>query len=317
MNLIEISCPSKTFALGEYGVLDGGPAVLLNTVPRFSCRIESCAKGQKAEIAAKSPAGQWLSKHPSDFSKARQKWSDPFKGRGGFGLSSAQFNILYACHALWQGRTIDQIPPQEIWRAYKSLKFEGHAPSGADTVSQWVGGVCVFEQEPLAVESLTLSLPDLECLIAKTGAALKTHEYLRELKLPDVSDLKRIAAEGVRAIKRRDEDSFLMAINGYGRAMALKGFLAPEVKEALDKISGLKEVKAIKGCGAMGAGAIIVFHKKEHEAYLREKMSFLEIVADASQLTYGVESHKASAPAPLKNGARKNGSWKNRKAGGK
>ncbi len=308
MNLIEISCPSKTYALGEYGVLDGGQAVLLNTEPRFKCLIEPCARGRGAEIPAQSPAGQWAGKHASEFSKAKLQWQDPFHGRGGFGFSSAQFNILYACHALWQGRTIDQIPPQEIWRAYKSLKFEGrHQPSGADIVSQWVGGVCVFEQNPLAVESLTLSLPDLECLIARTGAVSKTHEHLKNLVLPDVSDLKQIAAAGARAIKERDEAGFLEAVSGSRRALSLKGLVAPAAREALDRLSGIKEIKAIKGCGAMGADAIIVFHKKEHEAYLREKMSFLEIIADASQLTYGMEARKIPAQTLQKNGGRRNG----------
>ena len=40
MNIIEISCPAKTFILGEYAVLDGGPALVLNTAPRFVCRIQ-------------------------------------------------------------------------------------------------------------------------------------------------------------------------------------------------------------------------------------------------------------------------------------
>ena len=329
MNLTEISCPSKTYVLGEYGVLDGGPAVLLNTAPRFKCLVGSSARGQARgqgqdqtrgaieEIAESSPAGQWARRHSLEFSGARLKWSDPFEGRGGFGFSSAQFDILYACHALWQGRTIDQIKPQEIWRAYKSLKFEGQAPSGADAVSQWVGGVCVFEQEPLAIESLTHSLPDLECLIARipaeAGAAadfksragsrkasaradLRTYEYLKSLKLPDVSDLKRIAAAGAGAVKGRDEEGFLEAINSCRRALEQKGFVAPPAKEALEKLSGLPEIKAMKGCGAMSAGAIIVFHKKEHEDYLREKMSFLEIIADTSALTYGIEAHKVTAP---------------------
>ena len=40
MNVIEISCPAKTFILGEYAVLDGGSAIVLNTAPRFVCRIQ-------------------------------------------------------------------------------------------------------------------------------------------------------------------------------------------------------------------------------------------------------------------------------------
>jgi mevalonate kinase len=37
---IEISCPSKTFLFGEYSVLDGAPACILATEPKFSSGLE-------------------------------------------------------------------------------------------------------------------------------------------------------------------------------------------------------------------------------------------------------------------------------------
>lgn len=42
---IALSAPSKTFLVGEYAVLRGGPALLLNTSPRF--RLRPCKLGHK------------------------------------------------------------------------------------------------------------------------------------------------------------------------------------------------------------------------------------------------------------------------------
>jgi len=56
---MKILCPSKTFLLGEYAVLNGGPAILLATEPYF----------------------EWENNH----------FKDPYQGKGGFGASGAKF----------------------------------------------------------------------------------------------------------------------------------------------------------------------------------------------------------------------------------
>ena len=144
MNVIEISCPAKTFILGEYAVLDDGPAVVLNTAPRFTCRIQKTSKPTPLNLAENSPAGQWLRKNSHDFQNTLLEWFSSYKNKGGLGFSSAQFNILYAYSFILREGSIDQIKPQDIWKSYRSLKFEGFLPSGADVITQWIGGVSVF-----------------------------------------------------------------------------------------------------------------------------------------------------------------------------
>lgn len=56
---MKILCPSKTFLLGEYAVLDGGPALLIATEPNFTYENHT--------------------------------FSDPYQGQGGFGASGAKF----------------------------------------------------------------------------------------------------------------------------------------------------------------------------------------------------------------------------------
>lgn len=295
MNIIEISCPAKTFILGEYAVLDGGPAIVLNTAPRFVCRIQKSSKLSEPDMAENSPAGQWIKKNPHDFQTVQLNWSNS-RNKGGLGFSSAQFNILYAYSFILKEGGIDQIKPQEIWRNYRSLQFEGFLPSGADVITQWVGGVCVFEQDPLSVETLTSSLPDLNCSVLRTGEYFETHKYLKNFKLGDVSDLKKISRQGVQAIKQRDEAAFIEAVNDYRKELEAKNYITSKSREILNKLINIKAIKACKGCGAMGAETLIVFYKKQDEEEVKKETSFLEEATDGNQLTYGVAFHRLTKP---------------------
>lgn len=292
MNSIEISCPAKTFILGEYGVLDGGSAVLINTAPRFRCIFSKNSKETELPFfPKKSPVSQWVLSHRKEFKGLSLKWKDPYKGRGGLGFSSAQFNMLYGYSLILQGVSLDRISPQKLWRVYREMEFEGWIPSGADVVSQWVGGVCLFQQNPLRVRSLILPLPSIECLIVRTGERLNTYEHLKDLKLKDVSNLKELAQEGVRALESGNEMNFLKIVNEYGLALSHQGLVTKKTKDILQELKNFKEIEALKGCGAMGAEIIILFYKKEHDENLRKKLSHLEIITDNSHITYGVEAH--------------------------
>ena len=292
MNVIEISCPAKTFIMGEYAALDGGSAIVLNTAPRFVCRIQKNSKASTLDLAENSPAGQWMRKNPQDFQAAQLDWFDAYNNKGGLGFSSAQFNILYAYSFILRDGSIDQIKPQEIWRSYRGLHFEGFLPSGADVITQWVGGVGVFEQDPLSVETLTSSLPDLNCFVLRTGEYFETHKYLKNFRLSDVSDLKKISQQGVQAIKQRDEQAFIEAVNDYRKGLEAKSYVTLKSQEILNKIKNIKAIQACKGCGAMGAETVIVFYKKQDEEEVKKEISFLKCVTDGNQLTYGVAFHK-------------------------
>ena len=296
MNVIEISCPAKTFILGEYAALDGGSAIILNTAPRFSCRIRKSTLDKPLNLPKNSPAGQWVKKNSSDFQSVQLSWFNSYSQKGGLGFSSAQFNILYAYSYILREGGIAQIKPQEIWRNYRSLEFEGFLPSGADVISQWVGGVGVFQQNPLSVETLTSPLPDLKCLVLSTGEHFETYKYLKNFKLGDVSSLKNIANLGVCAIKQRDEESFLASVNDYREALRANNYTVPKSLEILNRLKKSKGIKACKACGAMGAETLIVFYHKQDEEEVKKACSFLDCITDESQLTYGVAFHKLTKP---------------------
>jgi len=275
MNIIEISCPAKTFLIGEYAVLDEAPAILLNTNPRFTCQIKKTNKAQTIDIPKESPADQWMKKNPHDFHCVELKWThSSHLLNNGLGFSSAMFNVLYAYSFILREGHIDHIKPQEIWRSYRNLHFDGFKPSGADVISQWVGGLSIFEQDPLHVETLTSYFPDLECLILKTEESFNTHEYLKDFKMTDLSDLKRISCSAVNALKEKNQDQFLQDINNYRKKLIEKNFITEKSLKILNHIEKLDFIKAFKACGTMGAETLIVFYDKQKDEEAKSALSF-------------------------------------------
>ena len=300
MNVIEISCPAKTFLIGEYAVLDGGPAIVLNTKPRFICQIKKTNKPNPINIPSESPAGQWIKRNPHDFHCVQMEWIHESKLiKNGMGFSSAQFNIVYAYSYILREGHIDHLKPQEVWRSYRSLQFNGFKPSGADIITQWVGGLSIFEQNPPHVETLTSYFPHLECLILKTGESFKTYEYLKSFEMTDLSDLKKIAQSAVTAIKQKKQDQFISNINNYRKALLEKNYITQNSKKILQEIEKIKAIQAFKTCGAMGAETLVVFYDKQEDAEVRKTLSFLDIVADSDDLTYGLSFNKRTKKTEL------------------
>ena len=290
MNPVEISCPAKTFVLGEYAVLDGGTAVLINTSPRFTCSINGSS--QPSHFPKKSPIYQWIHKHPEEFKNISLNWFDPYGNQGGVGFSSAQFNIVYAYSLICREKNLEDFDPKELWKAYRSLSHEGVPPSGADIISQWIGGVCIFEQKPLSFQTVTLPFADLEFKIFRTGDSLKTHLHLKELKLSSVEDLKEISKAGAEALENRDQKTFIESINQYRKVLKSKGLIENKTLKLLEELDEIKEILAFKGCGAMGADIAIIFYHKENKDLIEKKTSHLMCVAGTPQLTYGIKFHQ-------------------------
>ena len=296
-HFIEISCPAKTFILGEYAVLDNGPAVLVNTSPRFVCTIGK-KKEEVFQFPENSPVAQWIQNHSEDFKDVSFNWVNPYD-EGGLGFSSAQFTAVYTYSLALKGNHVEDFDPKELWKSYKSLSHEGVQPSGADIISQWIGGVCIFEQNPLSFQNITLPFSDLEFKIFRTGFSLKTHQHLKELKLSSVEDLKQVAQVGVNAVEDKDEGLFLKSINEYKKLLKDKGLVHNKTLKILEEFNAIPEISASKGCGAVGADIVIIFYDKKDKEIINKKTAHLSFVADTSQLTYGVEFHETSMQEKL------------------
>jgi mevalonate kinase len=114
MSLV-LSVPSKTYLTGEYAVLVGGSALVLNTGPRFELRAsrKSAVSGSQAQSVAigdgvvagipeAAPAVGWLKQREPLLRGWQLEFIDPHAGRGGFGASGAQFVLVHAFTTLLQ-----------------------------------------------------------------------------------------------------------------------------------------------------------------------------------------------------------------------
>ena len=312
MNAVEISCPSKTFIIGEYAVLNEASAILLNTKPRFSCLIKQGVKDSilssredllqdssgkifsNIDIFQNKYIKEWIKKYSIGSQKCLLEWSDPHNGRGGFGFSTAQFNILYAYSCYLKDISIEKVKSKEVWRTYRGMDFEGCPPSGADLIAQWADGLCVFKQKPLSVESYMAVFPSLDYFILRTGEKLDTYKYLKEFQKPETYDLEKIVTDAVVALETRNENQFIESVNEYRKVLLKKNLVTNTTKNILEKISTIKNIKAYKGCGAMGAETVILFFDTEHKEEIKQELLDFEIIADKEQITYGVEYHKVT-----------------------
>src|ERR1700729_3734074 len=100
---MKITIPSKTFLLGDYISLLGGPVLVLNTEPVFQCLLEKSSGDQTIPhyfgIHPESTAGKFIQRFANDFAGYDLTFFDPHQGAGGFGASSAQFVMVYK---LWK-----------------------------------------------------------------------------------------------------------------------------------------------------------------------------------------------------------------------
>lgn len=255
---LEITVPSKTFLLGEYLTLTGGPALLLSTYPRFKMIVNNCKNSSvKMNIADHSPAAKFLRMNQNIFDKFSLNFIDPYSGLGGFGASSAQFCMLVALKEYLMKSEL-KIP--ELLNQYKSVSWNGsgYPPSGLDVISQLHGGLLYYHKRLNIIKKFIWPFSDLSICLIHTNNKILTHCYLEELLQLNVSGLKGIVDDALQALENRDKSAFCNAINSYSDALIKKKLTCDKTCDLLNLIHRNKNVIALKGCGALGADVICI-----------------------------------------------------------
>lgn len=284
---VVIKIPSKTFAIGEYGVLKNGSAIVLTCKPYFKLEVH---KGQNQNlpegIHPKSIAGKFYEKTSEKYKGLSLRFIDPYKGSGGMGRSSAEFLSLYA---LAYGIPFEVTKVREVFR---NLHESGHLlPSGVDLVAQSIGGVAVINLSKNQWTSKKWILKDIGFFIVSTGEKIITHSHLETLKedafteLIEISNLsicayERLDTRGftqtvnvglndyVRAFyKPLDEQGFIQTLRDYNAILWEKGLLSQTSRKLCLELEKVSSVLAAKGCGAMGADTVLVlFYTKDRDS---------------------------------------------------
>ena len=306
MNKKYISFPGKTFLIGEYAVLKGAPAILVNTKPSFDFFI---TKGTgENNFHPQSPAGQWLKLNPRINQSYHIQSRDPYLGKGGFGFSSAQFNLVYLLsHILdtesgtqrteyhffnlleqtLKGKPLLKLHLLDIWKAYRKLSFEGVTPSGADVISQWLGRLCLFVPRPFTAYSIDWPFPDLDFFLVHTGVKLNTWEHLRNLYKQPFSTLSSLAKKAIVCVNDIDKEGFISTLNEYSVCLEQQGLTHKKTKLFLNRIKKYEQVITAKGCGSMGAEVIAIFFDPKNKEKVKAVLSKENIIAHSDDLTDG------------------------------
>ncbi len=281
-----LSVPSKSFLIGEYGVLKGGPALLVNTTPRFELHVRAGLEGH-SPFHPESPAGKLYSQNIDTLKKIVFDFHDPHKGRGGLGASSAQFVLLHAF--LNQDHTGDGF---KMFESYKkiSARDQGLPPSGYDVLAQKMGGVTLIEAQYKLCERLDWKLSDIGFFLIRTGHKVATHKHLRNLSELDVTQLSKISEYAIQTYLSGKRDQFLESIKLFRATLAEQNLTAPETDTLLTEFDKNSKILCAKGCGALGADIVVVFFDQSKKVDLRSELSKkFEIVADELQIQPGLQ----------------------------
>lgn len=263
----EFKFPGKCFLVGEYAVLSGGSAILLNLPPLFQANFKS--QSSSNPFHPESPAGKYWQIHADFFSQYSIQFTDPHGGAGGLGASSAQFL------ALAFARGINS--PWEAWEIYRSiLRSQNTIPSGVDVVAQAQQQLGFFHIQAAQKIAQPLSdfLPVGETLyILRTKQKLATHEHLAVL------DTKKIPLEEMQKITEQclqKEMPLGGLLQEYGKILQSSGLVAEATQAILQQLK-LPFVSGAKGSGAMGADLVVALVHNHARAEFEQRMQAKEI----------------------------------------
>lgn len=282
-----MNIPSKTFLLGEYLAVLGGPALIATTEPGFRYEFDTelfeGSVSSKEAFHPESPAGR-LSLELPDF---YVKMTKPYEQEGGFGGSTADFLAVHR----WCQAEADLWSIREKYLTLSSSS-EGLPPSGADLVAQATEG-CVHISSRQRVHGAWTTWPfeGVDVLLLKTQQKVATHEHLKTLapeRIPG-KELQRIYAQALKAWLKKDGLSFAHQLQAYGDLLNQKELLCEPSQQLLEKISAVEGVIAGKGCGALGADTLAFCVKSSmRENVLSELEQHSEVVITlSSQLSPG------------------------------
>ncbi|AHE68165.1 mevalonate kinase family protein [Legionella oakridgensis] len=245
--------PAKTFLLGEYVAVTGGPALVLTTAPCFEVTLsqETGLNG----IHPASPAGRWWTQATMEQGLS---WFDPYQNRGGMGASSAQFLGAYyaSCYLHNKMPTL-----MEMHNAYAEVSWNGQGlrPSGYDVLAQSLYGCVYIHHQQHQYQIYNWPFDDLAFILLHTGKKLATHHHLQHASLPEkIIELAGIVESGKRAFESSNGFRLIEAVNAYHEQLMIFNLVAEGSQQYLEWLRQQPGVLAAKGCGAMGADVLLL-----------------------------------------------------------
>lgn len=314
MRSFTVSVPSKTFFTGEYLALLDGPALLLNTEPRFENKFELNTEREfyiNPIENEENPLHEYWTENEDFLLDFDYDFIDPYHGKGGFGASSAQWAAFYAFvnqyHAAMAyffdksknendfAKHVDFNFIQSFLDKYRALSNKESKnkfpPSGYDVISQWTGKVTYVDVKSKILKKFDWPFNDLSFVLIKSSEKIATHEHLKSLNQIPEKELRECVAKALKAFETKKQSLLIEAVNETYKALKDAKLLAPQAEKQIEKIASHEHVLAVKGCGALGADVFCALVKTEN---LPQFISFavsenMNLVATEKDLSHGIE----------------------------
>jgi mevalonate kinase len=255
-----INIPAKTFLLGEYLALKGGPSLIALTKPCFT--IDASKRLHPDCIAARFWQAKTATLLPFGL-------KDPYDGVGGMGASSAEYLLAY--HAYYGDfKDLEKLHQEYLQYAINP----GQKPSGYDVLAQTQQGISLIQQPNKHCLHFDWVFKELGFVLVHTGKKLPTHLHLQS-STQDF-DWKKIAAAtelGIDAISGNNVDKWLAAILSFQTELQKHHLLAPHSQALIENWQQQWPILAAKGCGAMGADVIALFLEKHNIDHVFSELS--------------------------------------------
>lgn len=272
---MKLSCPSKTFLCGEYGVLLGGQALVLTHEPRFQLNISHSKEKSSFPkwLHKESPAGKLYLENRSFAEDFQIEFFDPHSGGGGFGASGAQFLMLYYFFRKLKNHT-EELMSGVLLKDFK--RFDSSSSSGSDVLAQFIGRTANLDLAyPQNSSALFWPFKDLNLLIVPTGKKLPTHEHLENLDLSRFEVFKDLSSRIIESFESGEKEEFLNRLRDFTGELRFKNLIAEHSLQLMDQLTQISGVELVKPCGALGSDTLLLLIEKGQtsavEAQLNEK----------------------------------------------
>lgn len=258
--------PGKTFLLGEYVAMFGGPALLALTKPCFE--LDNLKRLHPACPASRL----WQDKTGKNCDWGLK---NPYLGRGGLGASSAEFLLAY--QQLFPG-DIDISHLRQIFNKYSNYG-KGIPPSGYDLMAQTSQGCVIVESSPLLLHSFPWEFNELGFILVHTGVKLATHEHLKVVNQINWKPFVPFVEKACEAMQDNNTEAFLSSVTNFSAELYQQHLVAKHTQFLIKDWTSKLPILAIKGCGAMGSDVVAIFSLRENIDYivyfLKEKSFFV------------------------------------------
>lgn len=259
--MFSYAIPSKTFLLGEYVALNGGPALVYASAPLFELTLIPSNETAALPFHPESPAGRYYRSIQAQLPHCQMTFTDPHNGQGGLGASSAQFIALYTVYQrhLDPQWSFSKSSIPALLDAYKHCAWngEGLPPSGYDVIAQAQGNLCFIDNRGDSLQTCHWPFTTLDIYLLRTGKKLATHEHLQTLNNIDSDQLKNLVYAARRALDDVDDKVMIQAVNAYADQLLRRGMCASHTQKMLMELQNHPACLAVKGCGAMGADVVL------------------------------------------------------------